>query len=210
MIGELKSIAPFGLYIAWILVTIASLFGGVTYGLFFLIPLLPLENVMEKLWEFPLGNNVNDIVILAMLAGWIFGKMSNREKILNKTPFNIFIPLYFLYTYFSLVNGSFYLGTTNSLFDISDPRLQLWKNLLVCPLIFLLVYNNLPTKKDITKLIVLMCGTIVLMDYYNVAQVNDLTSWISRSKINGTFVWLGANEVAAFYATYTFVLLGFF
>ncbi|MEI2701468.1 MAG: O-antigen ligase family protein [Baekduia sp.] len=45
------------------------------------------------------------------------------------------------------------------------------------------------------------------MNFFDLRQVGEMTSWVSRMKFRGTLN-IGANEVAAFYATYTFILLG--
>jgi O-antigen ligase len=46
------------------------------------------------------------------------------------------------------------------------------------------------------------------MNFYNVRTITWMGSWASRDRMWGTFVWLSINSTAAFYATYTFVLLG--
>jgi len=53
-----------------------------------------------------------------------------------------------------------------------------------------------------------MCLAMFIMDRSTLIDIRNATSWISREKFHSTFEWLGANEVAAFYATYTFVILG--
>jgi O-antigen ligase len=209
MISALKNFAPFLLYLAFIIAFMFSLIGQVRFGLFYLIPLLPLQNVVDKLQAFPLGKDLNDILLFAMIFGWFISKAIRNESPLAKTSFNLLLFLYLIFTYVNLCMGSSFLHEPFPINPL-DERLQNWKNYMVLPLLFFLTLNNMYDVKDFKKIILLMCLSMFLMNYYNVQQVKDMTSWTSRVKVHGTFSYLGANEVAAFYATYTFVLLGLF
>jgi O-antigen ligase len=210
MIALLKNFAPLILYVGFVAVFFACIAGRVQLGLMFLIPLIPLQNVIEKMHPYPMGDNLNDILFLGMLIGWLVSKAGGgKEPFMIKSPFNILLFLFLLYTYFSLVLGSFYIGDPFPI-NPAHPRVQNWKNYMLLPLIFFLTANNVKSVKDIRLMIIAMCACMLLMNYYNVQQVKDMTSWTSRAKVTGTFVWLGANETAAFYATYTFVLIGLF
>ena len=209
MIGFLKQVAPLIFYLTFVLVALISLTGKVQYGLYFLVPLLPLQNVVEKIHYYPFGKDFNDILILGMFFGWFISKASKREKLVQPSLYNYIFPLYLIFTYMTLWAGSRFLRVDLPL-SPADPRVQLWKNYMLLPTLFFITFNNLKDVKQFKILFGCMCASMFLMNYYNVAQVRYMTSWISRTKVTGTFMWLGANEVAAFYATYTFVLLGVF
>ena len=209
MLASLKLIAPLSIFILGIIVFFICLSGKVRYGLFFLVPLMPLQNVVEKLYDLPMGNNFNDILLLGMVFGWILSSGGRKGFFLGKSSLNILLFIWFIYTYLTLWHGSMYLGQPPPI-NPAEPRLQNWKNYMVFPLLFFLTANNLRNVADMKRMLLVMCASMFLMNFYNVQQVHDMGSWISRTKVNGTFVWLGANEVAAFYATYTFVLLGIF
>ncbi len=205
----IKGIAPVFLYAAGGIIFFISVSGRVAVGLNFLIPLLPLQNILEKIQELPLGKDFNDILLIGMVIGWMASKARLREKFFSSSPFNKLLVILFFYTLFSLWKGSFFLGAPLPL-DIHEPRLQNWKNYMILPLIFLLVLNNIRDISGMKRMFLMMCASMILMNYYVVRQVSDLSAWWSRSKITGTFVWLGVNEVAAFYAAYVFVLIGVF
>lgn len=209
IIAAFKNLVPLALYASWIFFFLFSLSGRARWGIFFLIPLLPLQNVFAKLQAFPLGNQLNDILFIGMMIGWVVSKSIKGERLFQRTSFNWLLLVCFVYTYFSLWQGSFYLGFPAPL-SIIDPRVQAWKNYVTFFVIFILVSNNLNDSKDIKRLFWFMAFVMLLMNYSTLDQVKWATSWESRTKITGTFQWLGANEVAAFYATYTFVLFGVF
>ncbi len=207
MIAFLKNLAPILFYLGFIGAAIASLTGNVRLGLYFLVPLLPLQNVVNKLHDFPLGKDFNDILLLCMIFGWFISKASKSGRLLAKTSFTGILFLYLIFTYITLWMGSQFLHDAPPI-NPADPRVQLWKNYMILPLLFFITMNNIRDVKDMRNMMVVMCASMFLMNYYNVQQVADMTSWVNRTKIHGTFVDLGANEVASFYATYTFVLMG--
>jgi len=208
MLVTLKNIVPLILYLfGSIIIIFLSLRGKIHLSLLLLIPLFSLQNVMERLHPYPMGNQFIDFMLIAMILGWVFKAISNREKIFVSAPFNTILFLMAIYTYISLWRGSFYLGFPMPI-SVSDTRLQTWKNYMLLPLLFFITLNNIKTLKQIKWLIIAMILSMFIMDYYTGNQVRWMSGIISRDKIHGTFVWLGPNELAAFYATYTFVLLG--
>jgi O-antigen ligase len=78
------------------------------------------------------------------------------------------------------------------------------------PVLFFITYATVGDKKTIWLFITAMCLSMVLMDYYTVQQVLWYRNIESRVKIHGTFVYLGPNEVAAFYNQYTILLMSIF
>ncbi len=207
MIVFIKSLAPLFLYVAFIVAFFLSLAGRTKYGLLFIIPLLPLQNILQKLHPFPFGTDLDDILLLTVFLGWIFSNLAARDRLMTKSPFNLIIFLYFIFTYASLWLGSFYLEAPAPI-NPADPRVQNWKNYMLLPFLFFLTANNLKDVKEMKQLLVVMLASLALIDFYCIKQIADMTTWFSRAKINGTFVYLGANEVAAFHATNTLILLG--
>ncbi len=202
----LKQSAPLILYILGIIVFFLSISGKVKYGLYFLVPLIPLQNVMGKIQDFPMGDNLNDLLLMGMIIGWWSSTVSKNEAFFSPSIYNKILIFYFFYTFFSLVRGSFFLGLPFP-FDLGDARLQAWKNLMMLPLLYFIVKNNIRNRVDLRNLVLIMLFSMAVMDFYTVRQLSDMSSWFSRTKVHGTFAWLGANEVAAFYAAYTFIPL---
>lgn len=200
------------LYIAYAAAIIAfffSLSGKIKYGLIFLIFLLPLQNIFEKLQQLPFGKDIPNLILLAMILGWLINSSSKNKPIFEKNPFNTLLILYCLYTYFTLWYGSLYFNFPLPL-SITEPRFQTWKNYIMLPLLFFIGFNNTKNKKELVTFFIFMCLVMVLMNRNTLADIKNASSWLSRAKFHGTFEWLGANEVAAFYASYTAVLIGIF
>ena len=114
-----------------------------------------------------------------------------------------------MFTYFSLWRATFYLAAPIPV-HFSDPRVQSWKNYVLFFFLFWLVLNNIKNLKDLKFLFFAMMCAMFLVSYFTFNQVRWGGSIDSRGSFLGTFVWLGSNEVGAFYAMYTFVMVGVF
>ena len=191
------------------IVTILSIIGKIHLSLLFLVPLFPLQNVIERFHQFPVGKDFIDIVLIAMVLGWIFKSFSNKENLFESTPLNKILFVMIVFTSISLWIGSSYLNLPLP-FSVSDVRVQSWKNYMIFPLLYFLVVNNIKNLKQIKGLLLAMAFSMLVMDYYTGNQIRWMPGLASRAKLSGTFVWAGVNVVAAFYAQYIFVLLGIF
>jgi hypothetical protein len=208
ILGFIKGFAPEIIYIGGLAVMILlALRRRVDLALLFLVPLLPLQNVIEKLQMFPVGKDFVDVILMALILGWIISKNREGNPLFTPTPFNKIIFFMIIYTYILLWFGSLYLRFPTPL-NFADERLQTWKNYMVLPLLYFLVVNNITSQKQIKRLVLAMvCGWII-MDYYTGNQISWMPGLVSREKIEGTFTWAGVNAVAAFYAQYVFIFLG--
>src|SRR3989338_9910971 len=125
-----KNIGLVLIYLTGVTIFFLSITGRVKYGLLFLIPLFPLQNIAEKLQQFPLGKDLNDVLLIAMIIGWVMYNNSHREPVFQKSPYNIILFLYFIFTYITLWRGSYFLGLPSPV-NLADPRLQNWKNYII-------------------------------------------------------------------------------
>ncbi len=206
MLALIKSYALYAVFLLGVAGIFQCLRGRITIPLIFIIALLPLRNVIDRLHSLPMGKDFVDIMLIMMIIGWAVSSLNKGKSMFQPTPMNGIIFVMVSYTLLSLLHGSGYLGHYSA-FDLSDPRTQAWKNYCILPLMFLLVYNNIEDEKWIWRIVIVMCVVMVLMDYYVVQQIRWYTNIVSRKKIGGTFVFLGPNEVAAFYNQYTVLLM---
>lgn len=206
MIGFLKESAPWLLYSLGIAAFLLSVTGKPRAGILFLIPLLPLQNVLQKLHPLPLGKDLNDILLIGMVIGVLIYKRSQKEKP-PKDPLNGLLIFTVLYTLFGLWRGSMSLGLPLPV-NPADPRVQLWKNYTIFPVLFFIVRGSIGGEKSMRVLFILMLCSMLLMDYYTANQIRWMSGINSRIFIRGTFVSIGPNEISAFYSAYTMILIG--
>lgn len=205
----IKNNAVLVVYILGIVLGFMALGGKNKWAFLFVIALIPLRNVIDRLQAMPMGKDFLDIMFAFLIMGWFISASSSRQKLFSKSPINLAIFVLITYTLISTFIGSQYLGYRN-VFDIADPRIQEWKNYILLPILFLITFNTVRDKKLVYQAIFVMCCTMVLMDTYVLRQITWYSSLVSRKKIGGTFVFLGPNEVAAFYNQYTILLMALY
>lgn len=200
---------PTILYAMAIAIALASIFYRVQIGLLFLVPLLPLQNVLDKIYKLPYGHNFVDILIISMLIGWLAQRGNKGERILDKTNLNWPIALYIIITGVGLLRGYFYMGTG---FEISteDVRLMDWKNLILSPILCLIAFNNVRDLKWIQILLIAMLVSLFLNDFFFFKQFRWVKTWHYQDdmRIAGVFTYLGPNELGAFFVQYLMIIVG--
>ncbi len=202
----IKSIAPLVLYVVGICFFLMALIGKPRWAFLLVVLLLPLRNIVDRLQAFPLGNQYIDILIIGMLIGWPLSALTQRIKLMEKSPLSITSIFLVIYTFISLQLGNEYLRTFSH-FDVSDPRVQDWKNFCLLPLLYFLTFNIILDKKWVWRTFTVMCFSMAIMAYYTFNQISWYSALVSRVKINGTFQFLGPNEVAAFLNECSIILL---
>ena len=205
----IKTYVTLLIYLFGVVGVFAAFSGKVRWTLLLIVLLLPLQNIIDQIQHFFLGKDFLDILIISSLLGWLVRSMTNQEKIVGKSSLNIMAFVLILYTFFSLCRGYSYLGYSDY-FNLHDMRVQEWKNYCLFPILFILIFYNINEEKWVWRIIVAMCLSMALVSLYTVKQISWFSGIISRDKINGTFVWLGPNEVAAFLNQYSILLLSLF
>lgn len=199
---------PYAVYFLWWIVVCISLF-KCEIGIMFLIPLLPFQNLFDKLQDFAFGKDLIDILLISIMLGWLTRLVSKKDKILTHTLFNLPIFVLTVITYIGLWRGSYFLGIDIPV-HASDPRVEYWKNYMIIFLIYFIVVNNIKTKKQLLILAMLMCFSILVMNrwFYSSYQWIKNIDFSYKQRMN--LGYLGPNELAAFFGHNLFVLLGLF
>jgi len=203
---------PFVIYVAAISAVIVTIFYKIEVGIYFFVFFLPLQNVLNYAQKYPFGKDLNDILLIAMLLGWIVNKRKTGEPFFEKTPINFIIIVLTIWTYVETWRGASYLGlpppfTTNNSLFVS------WKNYMFSPLIYLIVVNNIKNQKQIKILVLIMVLSILVLDrnFYNVIRYRDTSHYDANAlKVNVEATALGGNWLAVFLAQYSAVVLSLF
>ncbi len=173
----------------------------VNWPLFVLIALVPLQNIY--LGKIPsLGGGFNILNVLMVFA---FIAASSRRETIYKNTINKYIVFLALSYILSLLVASSVMGW-------NEKTPYILKDMFFAYLFFFLTYKSLSGMKAMKAFI---WATVIPLPYmFRVFYAN--LSWMGFSTYkdklrmnSGTFMELGSNEIAAFYATYTFVVLGF-
>jgi O-antigen ligase len=195
MVLYLSAIAAFGLSIFW----------KPQVGLYYLIPLLPLQTVRDRLIDLPLGNKLVDIILL----GVVLGAMAKGGFKFVQTPLNRLLLAYGVFCYIQLWRGSFFLNSALPL-DIGDPRFSDWKNYMVLFILFAIVASTIKDVKQIKIVVLLMCAAVFLVDkgFYGTMSGRDLSHFSYEVRDGGPLGYAGVNGVATFEAELMLFVMG--
>jgi O-antigen ligase len=188
----------------------AAMTGKSEWILLFITGLLPLRNVVDRMQDYPLGKDMIDIMIIFALISVGVKVMAKKEGGSGGfTAIHLFAVLMVVYSFLSVIMGSLYLEKA-LLFSIQDSSVQSWKNFCIMPMMFFLTYATVKDKRLVWRMVAMMCLSLALMNYYTGQQVMWFHGIESRIKIHSTFVYLGPNEIGAFYNTFTMILIGLY
>jgi len=195
-------------FAGFIAVFLLSVFWRPILGIYFLLPLIPLQTIRYRMNSLPLGESVVGIILLGVLLG----VLRRGQPILPKTPWTKLLLFYALLTYVSLVMGSFYFGRPLPL--PGDVRFGVWQDYMTMPALLLLTAAVSPTKQQMKYIVLIMCLTTFALDhsYWDVVSGRDYSRYSDDLREGGGMGYAGPNGLAAFeaqIATFMLVLAGF-
>lgn len=197
---------PYVMYFGAIVALLLSLFWRPIAGIFFLVPLIPLQTLRYEMNNLPLGSSLISI----MLIGIALGLLRQRVSIFPKSPWTVLICIYATYTFVSMVMGSFYIGS--GLPVPGSERFQVWQDYMCMPALLLLVAAIGPTKRQSQVLVLMMCVTAFLLErgYYTAVSGRDFSAYSEdlRSE-GGALGYAGVNGMAGFGAQFCTFMLAF-
>ncbi len=200
----LSGLVPILLYAGAVTALLLSIFWRPIAGLYYLVPLIPLQTVRYHLIGLPLGQSMVDVILL----GVILGLLLRGEAIFPATPWNIQLSFYAVFTFISLCLGSFYLGTSLPLLP-TDPRLADWKNYMVMPLLLFVVAAVIKDVRQMKILILLMCAAVLSLDrsFWDTISGRDFSAFSYDLRDEGGMGYAGVNGFAAFEAQISVFLI---
>ncbi len=207
----LSGVVPLTVYVLSIAAMALTIFYRIEAGLFFFVFFLPLQNVLEYAITYPLGKDLNDLLLAAMLIKWGLNRRKSGERFFIKTPLNVPIILLSLWTYFEIWNGASYLNMPNPI-SPADPLVVAWKNYMISPLICLIVVNNVKDSRTSKILVLLMVCSILVLDrnFYNIIRYRDTSHYSQETLVLGKGSALSGNWLAVFLAQYTAIVVSLF
>ena len=146
---------PLGLYASAVIAFLLSIFWRSRVGLYFLIPLLPLQTARYKIIDFPLGGKLIYIILLAVLLGLL---LRGESLLPPGLPLKKLLLVFVLFYGASLWYGSFYLNVPLPL-SFDDPRFEDWINFMIMPAFYIVTVCAIKDVKQI-KIMILLANEI--------------------------------------------------
>ncbi len=185
----------------------AALGGAVVphnWALLILVAMIPLQNIyLGRLPMLGAGLNFINVMAIAAFIAW----KGNRERSIPSFtglhyPVYMFMGIYVV----SAAVGIYRLSPAG----LPEGYLGALKDVLLPMLIFFIVLNSVRDRRGILAVIVATLLPLAYMFRVFYAQFSSVYSWHYSDDmrfVSGTFMRLGSNELAAFYAAYTFLVI---
>ncbi len=193
----LEPFIPYVLYAAAIVAFVLSITWKPVAGIFYLLPLIPLQTIRYRTNELPLGSSIVGII----LVGVAIGIWRKNGSVLPKSPWTKLVLLYALFTYISLWLGASYIGHPWPLFG--DTRFGEWQEQMVMPVLLLLTAAAAPNRREIQWMVLVIClGTLALdKSFWNAVADRDFSTYSDALREDGgSMGYAGTNGLAAFTA----------
>ena len=195
-------------YATFIGVFLLTVFWRPIVGIFFLLPLIPLQTIRYRMNDLPLGGSVIGIMLLAVLLGLL----RHRRPILPKTPWTKLLFMYGILTFVSVVLGSFYLNRPLPL--PGDPRFGVWQDYMTMPALLIVTAAVAPTSRQMKAMIIVMCLATFALNhsYWETVSGRDYSAYSEDLREGGGMGYAGPNGLAAYeaqMASFLLVLAGF-
>lgn len=208
----LSNVIPYIIYALAGPLMVAAAMQRTAIGLLFIVPLLPLYVILDKVLksELPLANNVVDFMLIAMLLGMLIQKREDETSVLGHSPLQGSLLLFASYSFISLIIGS--TNFDGLMGEINTYRYAHWKNYMIMPLLYLITYYALRERVWQKRLFIFLYCSFLVADM----RFQNSFKWVKtfhfegeKSRASG-LVNLGPNEMGAFHAIHMLFVLGVF
>ena len=194
------------MYFGAIVAVFLSIFWKPQAGLYFLVPLLPMQTARYWLHTYPFGEKLVDVLLLAVLIGVLIHEKRPRFV---ASPLGKVIVLFCVVTYISLWKGAFYLGGPLPL-ALDDPRFSDWKNYVEMMFLFWIAAAAIRTPKQMKVVLILMCISVLIVNrsFHGTLAGRDLSQFSYEVRDAGPLGYAGENGMGAFQAQFSVLLIG--
>ncbi len=195
------------LYFGGIITAFLAIFRKAEWGLLLLVALIPQPNIFYKLYPFPMGKDLLDILFIAVGIGIVVNKGGFEIR-----GNSVLIILIILTSYFALWNSSMNFSLPLPI-SYANPLIKAWKGYAFMVGMYLLTFNAIKGDENLRKILVTLMALVIL--FISVRSFRSYTpeaSFIEDSRAVGPFwiVGLGSNHFAAFVVHCSAFFLGVF
>jgi O-antigen ligase len=177
-------------------------------GLYYLILVFPAQSIRAQAADFPLGAQLVDLVLLAVVAGIL---LNSFELDLRGMPMKRLVMVMAAWWFASLWYGSF-LWTLPLPVSIADPRFSDWKCIVEMQGLGWIAFIVLRKREQMITALKCMClGTCYVgVDFLLVMSQRDVSHYAAQVRYSGLMGYAGVNGLGAFAASVAALALGLF
>ena len=178
------------------------------YLIFLVVPLLPLQNLIDKIPTGPTGINFQNLSLLGMFAAWFIVRRRRGGPFVVPNPLSGPLLAYIGLTFLGMWQASLFLDIDLPV-SLSDPHVTFWKDYFTTMMFFFFAQGIIDDEKEIEWMLFAMAIVLPYMFRVHYIQLMDASRWhySHDMRVHGTFSHLGSNELAAFYTQYGLLFL---
>jgi len=195
---------PLLAYVGFWVMCLVSLTGRPLLALYYLLPFVPYRTMRDHFADYPLGNNLLTILIIAVILGALLkGKRLPPSRLYGTW-------LWFgLYLYASLWLGTIVSGAPAPLW-LSDINFVTWKDYMLIPLLFVAAGLVIEDRRTIRNIVIVTAISLLLIDKSALASSlsRSWTTFDENKRDPGPLAF-GVNQLAAFLAQFGMFFWGF-
>jgi putative inorganic carbon (HCO3(-)) transporter len=200
----LGHLIPIVAYLGFWVMCLVSLGGRPLLGLYYMLPFLPYRTLRDHFFDYPLGNNMLSILVVAVIVGALI-----HGKHLPKTKLYLIWLVTGVYLYFSMWLGTA-LGNAPAPLWLADANFTTWKDYMLIPLVFVAAGLVIEDRKAIRTVILVTAISLVFIDRSCILESMSRTwTTFEEDKRGGGPLAYGSNQTAAFLAQFALFFWGF-
>ena len=196
---------PLVAYLGFWVMTLVCFFGEPLYGLYYAIPFLPYRTMRDHFGDWPLGDNVLTILVLAIIIGALL-----KGKHLAKSKLYMTWLVFGIYLYISLWLGTL-LGYGPAPIWTSNQNFATWKDYMLLPLLLVAAGLVIEERKHIRMVVLLTGAGLLFID--RAALMDSLSRTWSHfdedKRDGGPLGFAGVNGLAAYLVQSALFFWGF-
>ena len=174
------------------------------WGLYYLIPFVPYRAMRDHFIDYPLGENMLTILVLAVIVGALI-----RGKRLPKTGLYLIWAVFGVYLYLSMWVGTA-LGNASAPLWLKDINFVTWKDYMFIPLVFAATGLVVEDRKAVRTVVFIAAFALLFIDRSCILESMSRTwTTFDENKRSGGPLAFGSNQTAAFLAQFAMFFWGF-
>lgn len=173
------------------------------YLIFLVVPLLPLQNIVDKFPKGPTGINFQNLMLIGMFVAWLVVRKRRGGPLILRNKLTGPLIAYIAVTFLGMWQSAFFLDIDFPV-TLSDPHVTFWKDYFTTMMFFFFAQGIFDDEKELEWMTLVMALVLPYMFRVHYAQLLEQAGWhySHDMRVRGTFSHLGSNELAAFYTQY--------
>lgn len=162
----------------------------------------PFEYLQERLPVGPAGLNYLNVSMVVMILAWLLSRLRVGPPFVTPSPLNLPLIAYLGFTYLGLLQTCISIPGASCPYPPDSDALQWYVRLANGVLFFWLGTTFLNTRRRVKQLflVIALAVAFAFRAFYSDLEAVRTWHYSNNMRVGGPFVYLGSNEIAAYFA----------